>query len=468
MPASNRDHPGTGSLRLAFSVSSLLSACGVCPAAEWPPARDATFEHTTSVQGRQIERYTHGSRMEWGYPATPAWTHPAQETPSPTDVGPGAQHLNSFYVVSPQRPRDGAPLLVWLHSANRTGFVYMGYQFLRTGNPGYDSDRGNVAMAVPEDFYGLYLNTTNAEWWGWSALRDHPAEYADRPTPGERRVLDTIEWVASTYRVDRNRIYLCGASMGGCGALGIGLSRGDMFASIMVWVPAGIGYAAKRYGLDPRPDGNAPPTEREAWTRRISGAGLPDPPIVVDLSAQNDTWSQDHGELIRAMGDGRLPLVLGWGPFGHSPRRNDAARHRGCATVLDFPWLSIRKDAAYPVFTNASSDDRAPWRKPPTPFDETGQINAFFRWDTLRDDPHVLTMRLWLAAGAPAQVSTDVTPRRMQRFTVAAGQTYVWKLSQVGRPIATGSIQPDAARLLTIPQLNLSGDPAELTVMPAP
>ena len=47
--------------------------------------------------------------------------------------------------------------------------------------------------------------------------------------------------------------------------------------------------------------------------------------------------------------------------------------------INSFDWLSVKKNEAYPVFTNASTNDPLPWpdqladKKP-------GQVNAFFRW----------------------------------------------------------------------------------------
>lgn len=52
-------------------------------------------------------------------------------------------------------------------------------------------------------------------------------------------VSDTVEWVKANYPVDPDRVYLSGVSMGGCGALGIGMPRGDVFSAVCVWVPAG-------------------------------------------------------------------------------------------------------------------------------------------------------------------------------------------------------------------------------------
>ena len=75
-----------------------------------------------------------------------------------------------------------------------------------------------VMTNSPDDFYSLYLSSTNAEWWGWSEAKKNSAKGVNVPTPAEKRVFDTIEWVVKQHKIDRNRIYLCGVSMGGCGS----------------------------------------------------------------------------------------------------------------------------------------------------------------------------------------------------------------------------------------------------------
>src|SRR5260221_12362853 len=100
----------------------------------------------------------------------------------------------------------------------------------------------------PDDFYSLYLSSTNAEWWGWSQARLNNAKNLNVPTPAELRGFDTIEWVVAIHKIDRNRIYLCGVSMGGCGTLGLGMPHGELFAAIRARVPAGTGSASPPIG----------------------------------------------------------------------------------------------------------------------------------------------------------------------------------------------------------------------------
>ena len=349
----------------------------------------------------------------------------------------------------------------------------MAYQFLDTGNPHY-KDPGNVSMRVPDDCYGLYLNCTNNEWWGKTlAMSDRGRRYARTLSPGERRVLDTIDWVAGQYQIDRNRIYLCGVSMGGCGTLSLGLSHGDIFAAVRAWVPAGTDYAAFRRGFPPPLAEAATEEQRLAWTQQISGMGRPDPPVVVDISSQTDQWSKSQPVLLEAARAGRLPLVLVWGPFGHSEFRNNITKYPECAVALEFPWMEIRKDAAYPVFTNSSSDQRSPWLDSPKAFDESGQINALFRWENELDQPLQFGMELWIAHPAvknppptPDAATVDVTLRRLQRFRVLPGTQYAWRLVRDGRAVASGTATPDAANLLCFPRLTLTTFRSELLVKP--
>lgn len=399
-----------------------LWSCTLTLAADWPPVLDGKNPTTQSLDGRKIEHYTHGPRAEWGYPdnSPTAWAYP----PAP-ESGRLQQNHDSFYVVSPRRPRRNAPLCVVLHAANRTAFDYMGYQFLNRKIDGV-GDPPHVMTRMPDDCYGLFLNSPNAEWWGWRTVSHDMAKYADTPTPAEKRVLDTIQWVAMHYKIDRNRIYLSGVSMGGCGTLGIGLPHGDIFAAIFADVPAGTEYLALRRGFPAPLAPDASPAERDIWTKKISGLGLPDPPVVVDFSAPNDSWSKTQPVLLEAALAGHLPLILAWGPFGHSSFSLPIAKYPQCDVVLAYPWREIRKNSAYPVFTNASSDQRAPWLGTSSDFDESGQMNAYLRWKDQQDKPTRFSMQLWVAhptvenppATMPDAATADVTLRRLQHFKV--------------------------------------------------
>jgi predicted esterase len=415
----------------------------------WPPALDPQNTTTQSVDGRKIERFVHGGRPEWGYPANAAWPYPPLEKFEST-----AQNNNCFYLVSPKVPRDNAPLCVILHSANRSGYDYMHYSSL---DPGMTPANPSKAITdSPDDFYALYLNSTNDEWWGWHQAQASAdfAKHVNSPAPAELRVLDTIEWVVQRCHIDRNRIYLTGMSMGGCGTLGIGLPHGDIFAAALASCPAGTEYAAYR-------------------TNDFKfGAGEVDPPVMVDFSSPPDGWSATQPALLQAAQTLRLPLVLGWGPFGHVGDKSLIAKYPICAVTLAFPYQEIRRNEAYPVFTHASSDQVSPWLNAPAKFDESGQINAWFRWKSETDTPDKFVLQLSIAHPAttdptlkmPDAATADVTLRRLQQFKVQPSKTYAWQETRGGQTIASGKVTADAANLLTIPQVALSTTSAELSL----
>ena len=375
--------------------------------------------------------------------------------------------------MHPKQEHKNAPLCVVLHSANRTAFDFLGYFFLnRRVDP--SEEPKDMGEKVPADFYALFLDSNNDEWWGGSSAHDNPAKYSKEPTPAEARALDTIDWVAKEYGIDRNRIYLTGISMGGCGSLGIGLPHGDVFAAMRVWVPAGMGYAScrMRFGSPPAPD--APQAEKDAWQGRVLSAGLADPPVVVDFSAQNDGWSNDQSVLLNAAREARFPLVVGWGPFGHTGSYSPVAKYPPCAAALALPWMEIRKNEAYPVFTHASSDQRVPWLNKTGECDESGQINGYFRWKAVADAPSAFALRLWLEHPvanqsppvAPKESVADITLRRLQQFQVTPSKSYRWRLMRDGNPLAEGVIKPDAANLLTVPHATITTMPADLHLNP--
>ena len=80
---------------------------------------------------------------------------------------------------------------------------------------------------------------------------------------------------------------------------------------------------------------------------------LPDPPVAVDYSAQNDSWSNGHDRFVKAMNDRKYALYFYWGPFGHA--NNHAAIEKVNDLINTFDWLSVKRNEAYPVFANASS-----------------------------------------------------------------------------------------------------------------
>lgn len=413
-----------GTLRVVgFSVVFLALVAGGAipyraPKPSWPP------RPLDDLNGRRLEFFAHGTRPEWGY---------------------ADNYENLFAVVHSAVDGPGRPLVVVLHSAGHD---------LMTCLRCVRQEGNHDIYTVPKDMFGLYLDCrySGVDWW-WGYSGKGVNTFAESPL--EKRVVATVEWAVSKYGLDRNRVYLCGNSMGASGTLGIGLRHGDVFAAIKANTPAGVEHACSRIGAPPEtvPEGFA----------------LPDPPVCVDYSSQTDKWSKNHERLIAALHDRKWPYMLFWGAFGHV--NNDDVLVRYNDVVHDFDWLSVRRDEPYPVFTDATSDGKSPWPITVTEkgvtceSDRPGQMNGFFRWRTVSQTERKVEMDLHLAnpptkfpeLRSPESATAFVALRRLTAFAPAHGAEVRWTFGT-----QSGTVRVD--RPLTLPRLTVTRAPTRLTV----
>lgn len=397
----------------ALAITLALAATALAQTADWPPTRSTDGE----FGGRKLDTYQHGVRAEWGY---------------------AAQQKDTFLVLHPQAPKVKAPLYVVLHSAGHD--VHSCLKCTAT-------DGNHDIYHAPADFFALYLDcrANKGDWW-WGIEKYKGPEVS----PPEKRVIETVKWVIEQYGLDANRVYLCGNSMGGSGTLGIGLRHGNVFAAIKANVPARVEHVSSRMYFPPQ--------------QVPEGVKLPDPPIVVDYSAPNDTWSKDHDAFARAMNERKYPLYMYWGPFGHA--NNHANILKVNDLINSFDWLSVKRNEAYPVFTNASTNDALPWpdqlgeKKP-------GQINAFFRWKTVSDTKDGAEISLFLVKpddlkttfAIPTAATTDVTLRRLQELKLGPGSKVKWSFGS-----SNGELTADSNGCVTVPGLKITGAAETLKV----
>ncbi len=369
---------------------------------KFSPKKDAV------LNGRQLEFFHHRS-------------------PSARD---GSPQTDSFAVLHPLRRRRKHGLYVVLHSAGHDLFSCLGCVMYPHNHDIYHP---------PEDMYALFVDCrahqTEDFWWGGiNGKGDGDPARRDHVQPVEKRVCATVEWTIKNYPVDPERVYLCGNSMGGSGALGIGMCRGDLFAAVKVNVAAGVEHMLDRFR---------------------GQSDMPDPPVCIDYSAQNDEWSVGHDKLYRTMREHKFAFYGYWADFGHA--NNDSVMLQKNDLIHSFDWLSVRKDQAYPVFTGASSDDRDPWEFPDAP--AAGQVNAFFRWKNVSDRADSFRMKLFLVSiftlrtsfPIPEEATADVSLRRLQNFRIRPREKIRWSFG--GRK---GIAEADEQGLLTIPRLTVS------------
>jgi pimeloyl-ACP methyl ester carboxylesterase len=403
-------------LLVAFGFVLTITIALNLRAEDWKPEKQKESDFTE----RKLETFQHGVKEDWGYAV------PQRDT---------------FLVLHPKKAKPNAPLYVVLHSAGHDVHSCLACTS-KVGN--HDIYR------APDGFFALYLDcrANKGDWW-WGINKYKGPEVS----PTDKRAMDTVKWVIKQYGIDENRVYLCGNSMGGSGTLGLGMRHGDVFAAIKANVPAKVEHVSERMYFPPQ---SIP-----------ANVTLPDPPIAIDYSAQNDGWSRGHDGFVKAMTERKYPLFMYWGPFGH------ANNHQQILKVNDlinsFDWLSVKKNEAYPVFTNASTNDPLPW--PDNVKNKTsGQVNAFFRWNNLSDTSSSIEMALFLIKSAelkttftvPTGATADVSLRRLQNLRIAAGEKVEWKFGS-----KAGQAQADSTGCVTIPGLKITAEPAMLTVQKA-
>lgn len=367
---------------------------------------------TQEIAGRTVLRFEHECSVKLGYKVP---------------------QKRFFDVVTPKDSSSKHPLLICLHSAGEKN------------NTEWRTNVPRIA-AAGDDFVGLIPNCNfDAEWWwGHEEIMKDKKKYEDSITSTEARILAEIEWVVQKYNVDRNRIYMHGISMGGSGTLGIGMSHGDIFAALFAGVPAGADHMLFR--------------------QKIATDKNPPPALV--FFSQTDDWSAEMPLLLKTAKENRYALVCAWGPWGHQSHyemTNPAA--------FEFPWLSIRRNEAYPVFTNTSSDQKFPGCKSKEP-DQEGQINGYFRWTNIKDQSSEFAMQIKLVSQEelknkvelPTEIVTDVTLRRIQQFKIDREKDYRWTVSVAGIRRAGGRVKADKDGLITIPGIKVTAQPLRITL----
>ena len=442
----------------------------------------------TGSDGRETLVFTHDQDPAWG-----SDTYHGKDT---------------FKIVKPtDGDHEGRPLLVGLHGRGSTW----------TSGPGDDG-----VSHIGSEFYYMSLDNSRGDdnnkdhdflyWWGATPTHRGPEEsgivtYREENAIS-RRVLDCVEWAIRTYKIDRNRVYIGGNSMGGQGALAIGLPHGEVFAAIEANVPATIWYPCARMNFVDNSGKLLEVSDRDASLYN-------DPPPVLDWSGSNDIWSRDHHVLMNAMNRFRYAYVGLWGTFrttwdgtGHEASYANARKYNDLVGRWDFYSDKFRRDLAYPVFTNAKEglfNDGSVNNIPPWPWAITaykrnggaandimqpdpngtasgsviafgdnvttaGQRNFFFRWENGEDTASGVSLKLWVATAEeaetamfqpPASAEVDVTLRRIQGFGLRPGQPVTWSFGERQNVAATA----DSDGLVTV-RLTLTNEHQTFTLKP--
>jgi hypothetical protein len=351
----------------------------------------------------------------------------------------------------------------------------------------------------------------NTYWWGYdAALPDAEPNGKDVPDYTQRRALHLLGWVLDNYpEADPGRVYVLGSSMGGAGAMTLGL----LYARHFAYLHSVLGQAIPRNHRPSRLaqlEGLWGPSDGPVWdvpdvTRVLAESseardqymfvrhGKDDPTIHFGAALLPSPLTEDS--LYDALQGLRVGHLAIWDEGGHGPADpllGSGWWDKSFSPVHD-ELTFLRNDLAFPAFSLSSADGdpgdgtgngKQQWSvnsgfagEIPVPGDTgwtgaiAGTMNRFLRWDATQIvdtlDRFAMPLRVLdgegsdpPAPGYPSRgdrfdgelpVVVDVTPRRLQRFRVRPGERLRWRFGAV-----EGEVVADEQGEVTVPGLELT------------
>lgn len=315
----------------------------------------------------------------------------------------------------------------------------------------------------------------------------------------QRRVLWMIEWASRHYAIDLDRVSLHGSSMGSVGALTIGLSFPDRFASIHPNIP----ILSSEEVEDPRGGASRSAATASSSSRlrfsavtHIKRHPQLELPYIQYTAGRLDSavgWPNKI-TFARNMEELKVGYAFYWdlrahtGPFAGTPPPGlpgppiywDRMDGGATVSVADFSRkqsypalarLSVNDDPGTVDFAVRGATPRPPWDTPGAG-DLIGTMNGAATWDraTLIDLPDHYEITLKLLPVARSNSGTaDVTPRRLQRFKPMAGNSYAFVVTEEGasKALASGIARADAQGRVTVVGVPITKRGTRLTIRPA-
>jgi len=390
---------------------------------------------------------------------------------------------------------QGKPLVIRMHGrggGHTAGAGAMSVNYLMFGDTrqGWREGLAQKFMVTIADA-AVYVTLSNRQWTGGRPVlesgdgRDHcPAinnfyyGYNSRiyetthtektvvPNYTEEQILAIVQWAEGTLGADPNRTHLSGGSMGGSGGVSLAMHYPKVFEYVYAHVPA-VAYLPGA-NLN-RLECFSGPLDETA----VTGEGVPfiehmngiiqcqrpgvDLPFIWMQSGRADrsiAWV-NNPPFYRAMNQARQALVAYWSGGEHGTAIADMPKDRFIPSPDKF-----RRDTSYIVFTN-NSDNRDPGDGDPADGDVVGWINRGIDWVDIVDEPDQYAVTVQQAyEGVQYPITVDITPRRVQQFTVQPGDTVS---VTVGDEVAR-SITVDEYGLITVPGVRI-GDAAGTRVL---
>lgn len=372
---------------------------------------------------------------------------------------PNANRENApidFLVVVPKKLTK--PTSIGLHLHCWGGSCWSGYGWW------FNAEKGSILLAPHQDPY---------DWWtGYheSFGKDKPSattwsKGVVRPY-SQNRVLSLLDWAATQWDVDIQRTFVAGNSMGGSGTPMLAIRHPERFAWGIAWVGVHVPMESTRFSKS-----YASVYGEPAWDVKFED-GTPvwdyfsdvwylrnyperETPFLSISNGKNDIgigWKQ-AAEYLKALQETKRPHMFIWGQNGHNQRALMPKTLEQQVNPLD-----LRVDQSQPAFTHCSLDGN-PGNGDPTDGDPVGSVNMYLFWETedIVDSANEWQMTVALAAKSPKpECTVDLTPRRLQRFRLVAGETLQWSNTSQGKVLQKGTVTVDQHGLATIEGLQVS------------
>lgn len=340
----------------------------------------------------------------------------------------------------------------------------------------------------------IWGDDPNQSWYyGFSATHDYRTDAPVTTGPivnyTEERLLGAIHDVIASLdapRIDENRVYVYGHSMGGTGSLMLGERYPQIFAAASASEPM-MNFAAAAMWVD----------ELESkWGARSLNLPVENRgPDAAPLARYNGTgvwdWQNLGAQLAMRRGDdmgfisiahGTQDTTIDWQTVAQPAYANFYTGNRafiGEIIEADHTWLgfrdhpdwmfdalNFRRDESLPALSNASGSLAVP----PS---GVGGYNLTLEWSSSGNDfagPPVDTPEEWsvVLRSQAGDQTADITPRRLQQFTLQAGLNYIWQNTRLGdgTVIQSGTVVADADGLVTIKGFAVGQDANRLTLRP--
>jgi hypothetical protein len=374
-----------------------------------------------------------------------------------------------FRIITPETwdPTAAVPLLVFFHYFSDS-YVGGGQN---AAQPRFVLTADDYDPLITANLYGASM------WYGYNSNYGTHRAPADGVVVNytERRVDWIVDWVMkrSPFRIDPNRVYMKGGSMGGAAQWGYGIRRPQLFAAGENGVPAvNLNFDPNQrhyslWGYEPTiltNEGAAVEARVNAGAYAASNPGV-DFPLMLTFARKGDVdvpWGQYPAFFATMDSSRHLGGILYWtqGEHAHGEEPSQVFPEWSSTEEYDDWIYQFVHDQSYPAFSNFTLNGD-PGRGDPAAGDPRGGFNRFPRWDTadIVDTPGRWEMTMRLHSAAPSSAAAaDVTLRRLQALVHTPGAAYSWENRQGPGEVVvqSGEVSADENGLITLPRVVLS------------